>query len=170
MPGTARPIIALVAAAMLAGGCTSGAFLLADSIDTAQTTEPGQPKKEATGPKVGFGQFPDIPIPTGARMDVDRSLVLGSRDAWIGRLAMTIDRDVGSLYDFYSREMGKFGWVEWTSVRSEISILTYSRGNRVAMVQIRSGTLGGGRIDLTISPKDRTPRDLPGEVKIQPMR
>ncbi len=106
----------------------------------------------ATGER-SLVQFPDIPIPSGATMDLDRSLVLGARDAWIGRLAMHVGDGQGKLYDFYSREMARFGWREITSVRSDVSVLTYSRGDRVATVQIRNRTLRGTFVDVTISPR-----------------
>ena len=63
----------------------------------------------------------------------------------------------GALYDFYSREMARFGWREITSVRSETSVLTYGRGERVATVQIKGETLRGARVDVTVSPRGHTP-------------
>lgn len=111
-------------------------------------------------PKVGYAQFPDIPIPTGAKMIVERSLVLGTRDAWIGRLAMKIGRGASSVYDFYVREMGRFGWREITSVRSEVSVLTYGQTGRIATVQIWDTALGGAKIDITVSPRGKPAPDL----------
>jgi len=88
-------------------------------------------------------------------MDVERSLVLGARDNWIGRLAMSATGSTSESYDFFLREMPKFGWQEITSVRSEVSVLTYTRGDRVATVQIRKKTLGGSAVDITVSPRGR---------------
>ena len=93
-------------------------------------------------------------------MDLDRSLVLGSRDAWIGRLAMKIDRNATSIYDFYSREMVKFGWREITSVRSEVSVLSYEQAGRVATLQIREARFGRAEIDITISPRGKPPQPM----------
>ena len=90
-------------------------------------------------------------------MDTDRSLILGARNAWIGRLAIKISRSSSSIYDFYSREMDRFGWREITSVRSETSVLSYQQGNRVATIQIWNTTLGGAKIDIIVSPKGRKP-------------
>ncbi|NQU72238.1 MAG: hypothetical protein HQ514_16920 [Rhodospirillales bacterium] len=108
-------------------------------------------------PQIGFAQFPDIPIPAGAKMDTDRSLVLGSRNAWIGRLAIRIGRSSSSIYDFYIQEMERFGWREITSVRSEVSVLTYQQTNRIATIQIWNASLGGAKIDITVSPKGKKP-------------
>lgn len=112
---------------------------------------------------VGFSQFPDIAVPPKARMDVDRSLVLGARDEWIGRLSMTAELNTTGAYDFFIREMPKFGWQEITTVRSEVSVLTYSRQGRVATIQIASRTLGGSQIDVTVSPRGRPPQ-APAEM------
>lgn len=90
-------------------------------------------------------------------MDVERSLVLGARDDWIGRLSMKTGGSTSDSYDFFLREMPKFGWQEITSVRSQVSVLTYSRSNRIATIQIRGKTLGGSAVDITVSPRGRPP-------------
>ncbi len=116
------------------------------------------------GQHAGFAQFSDIAVPPGAKMDVERTLVLGARDAWIGRLAITSGMAATAAYDFVIREMPKFGWAEITSVRSETSVITYTRGDRVATVQIVGRTLGGSQIDVTVSPRGR-----PGPTPVERM-
>ncbi len=117
------------------------------------------------GMHAGFAQFADIAVPPGAKMDVDRTLVLGARDAWIGRLAFTIGMAPPAAYDFVIREMPKFGWSEITSVRSGSSVITFSRGDRIATVQIDARTLGGSQIHMTVSPRGRPG---PGSVERMP--
>src|SRR5215475_8340549 len=75
----------------------------------------------------GYGQFTDIPVPKGADMDADRSLVLGAREAWVGRLVMTVSDRPANMYDFFARQMPGFGWRPLTSVRGDISTLTFAR-------------------------------------------
>ncbi len=139
----------------------TGAILALLTITACQNraTLDASAEPDGTGANAerNFLQFPDIPIPSGATMDLDRSLVLGARDAWIGRLAMHVGDGQGKLYEFYSREMARFGWREITSVRSDVSVLTYSRGDRVATVQIRNRTLRGTFVDVTISPRRQAP-------------
>ena len=101
----------------------------------------------------GFGQFTDIPVPKGADMDADHSLVLGGREAWVGRLVMTVSDRQAAMYDFYARQMPGFGWRPVTSVRGDISTLTFARGDRVATVQLRPRPLWGSEIWLTMSPQ-----------------
>jgi len=109
-----------------------------------------------------FAQYSDIPVPGGAKMDVEHSLVLGDAEAWIGRLVMTTTNSAGSMYDFYFREMPRFNWMPVTSVRAETSVLTYTRGERVATIQIAGRTIGGAKISVTLSPRGkRTPVEPP---------
>ena len=111
---------------------------------------------------VGFAQFPDIAVPAGATMDVERSLVLGARDAWIGRLSMNTGQSPAVSYDFFLQEMLKYRWEEITTVRSQTSVLTFSRDSRIATIQIRKKTLGGSKIDVTVSPRGAPkPSSLP---------
>lgn len=108
-----------------------------------------------------FGQFTDIPIPDGAEMDLDRTLLLGGREEWIGRLVLDTSRSSSELFDLYRVEMPKFGWTEITSVRADVSILTYIRFGRVATVQIKPGRFRGAEVSVTVSPRD-VPREQPG--------
>lgn len=98
-------------------------------------------------------QFTDIPIPSGARMDLDRTLILGPRETWIGRLVFTSSAGPNDLFDFYNREMPRFGWTGITAVRAGTSVLSFSRGERIATVQISRTTLGGSEVLVTISPR-----------------
>lgn len=149
-----RPRGLIVAGALLlVAGCTPG-----DGPVSTSGTSTGSSSRTAAG----FAQFPDIAVPAGAKMDVERSLVLGARDDWIGRLSMNTGGSTSDSYDFFLREMPKFGWQEITTVRSEVSVLTYSRSDRIATIQIRRKTLGGSAVDITVSPRGRPPAASPG--------
>ena len=144
----------------------SAALAACGSLTGSSPSSPGSGSTSSTSGsgthgKVGFAQFSDIAVPSGATMDVDRTLVLGARDAWIGRLALSTPDNSTETYDFFLREMPKFGWQEITTVRSEVSVLTYARGNRIATVQIMPRTLGGAKVDITVSPRGR-PGSSPG--------
>lgn len=139
-------ILTAAAALVLSAGCTSG---------NGQVSTSGTSTGSSARTAQGFAQFPDIAVPAGAKMDVERSLVLGARDDWIGRLSMTASGNTSESYDFFQREMPKFGWQEITTVRSEVSVLTYSRSGRIATIQIRNRTLGGSAVDITVSPRGR---------------
>ncbi|MEC7489586.1 MAG: hypothetical protein VYA17_08355 [Pseudomonadota bacterium] len=137
----------VTAVALLA---TSGCSLIGeDSPGSSGTTSTARTA-------VGFAQFPDIAVPAGSTMNVDRSLILGARDSWIGRLSLDTSASSAVAYDFFLREMPKYRWREVTTVRSEISILTFTRDKRVATIQITKKALGGSAIDVTVSPSGRS--------------
>jgi hypothetical protein len=100
-----------------------------------------------------FGQFSDIPVPSGANMDLDRTLILGGGDSWMGRLSYSTRQSVGEMFDFHKAEMMRFGWQELASLRSATSVLTYQRSERVATVQIRPATILGAVVDFTVAPQ-----------------
>jgi len=146
--------VLVAAAALLAAACDRTTPLAASS----------RPAGTATPDGPGFAQFSDIPIPSGAAMDIERSLVLGERESWIGRVVMTTSEGADRAYDFFFNEMPRFEWQPVTSVRAETSVLTYTRGARVATIQIQGRTIGGARVSVTVSPKGRPAPDAPGAL------
>jgi hypothetical protein len=105
-------------------------------------------------------------------MDLDRTLVFGARDEWIGRLALTSSQGPREMFDFYKENAPKFGWQEITLVRAATSVMSYSRGERVMTVQIVNRTLRGAGIDITLSPRgpQNQPRDSAvGTTTLQPV-
>ena len=103
-----------------------------------------------------FGQFSDVPIPTDSEMDLERTFILGKQESWIGRLVINSGHSAMEIFDFFRNEMPKFDWQEIAVVRSEVNILTYSRGGRIASLQIKSNTLIGSVVDMVVSPREGT--------------
>jgi len=136
------------------GGLLMIAALVVGACDkTARLTESTRPSESGVASEPNFTQFSDVPVPAGADMDLERSLVLGEQDAWIGRLVMKVGTNPGKTYDFYFGEMPRFGWFPVTTVRAETSVLTYARGDRIATIQVWGRTLTGSTVSMTISPK-----------------
>lgn len=106
----------------------------------------------------GFAQLTDVPMPARATINLGRTLILGAEDGWIGRIALSTRTAMNDMYDFYEREMPRFGWRKLTSVRAGTSVLTYTRDKRVATIALQGATLGGSTIDFTVSPSGGTPR------------
>lgn len=130
-----------IAILMLLAGCAG---------DPATSSQPGAAGGDAAS---AFAQFTDLPLPAGNSIDLDRTLVLGGEGNWTGRLALTTQSRVGEMYDFFRREMPKFGWSEIASARAASSFLTYQREARIATIQIVSGRLLGSSIDITMAPR-----------------
>ncbi len=141
---------AALAVAIAAGGligCASGPQLPA-------TVTLAEGSVEAT-----FEPIADIPIPAGSRLDVERSLILGVLDRWTGRVVLNIGLSVGKAFALYQQQMPTFGWQPIASAQAEVSFLTFTRGDRVATVQIERRTLGGSTVTVTVAPRnpDRAP-------------
>jgi uncharacterized protein YceK len=127
----------------------------------------------AGGVQPAFAQFTDIPVPANAKMDLERSLVLGEREGWTGRIVMSVNENAGRIYDFYFAEMPRFKWEPVTAVRAETSVLTYIHSDRVATIQIHTRTIGGATILMTVSPRGKpapAPSTMSGEVQISPLK
>jgi hypothetical protein len=103
--------------------------------------------------RASFARFPDLPMPVKAELDMIRTLVFGTNDSWIGRLVIKASHSPNDMFDFYKQEMSGFEWQEITSVRSDTSVMTYVRNERVATIQISRATLSGAKVTITVSPK-----------------
>ncbi len=106
----------------------------------------------------GFTTFPDLPMAGGGEIDVDKTLIFGAGESWFGRLVINSSNDSGQMFDFFRNNLPGFGWREITSVRAAASVLTYSREQRIATIQIQSRTLRGSEISITVSPRE-VPQD-----------
>lgn len=112
-----------------------------------------EPATDAQGnPVPSFSQFDDLPVPPGAVMDLSNSLIFGKDDQWTGRLVLETDQPPDSVYEFYQREMPKYQWREITALRSETSLITMARMDRVATVTIESSGLSGSAVTITVGP------------------
>lgn len=137
-------VAAVIIVAALAAACTRS---------TAVSSTTPEAKKSGAATPTGFGQFNDIPIPEGSTMDMDRSLILGAQERWIGRLSLSTSQSAPATFDTFQSQMPKFGWTEVSAVRSETSVLTFSQGERVATIQIARTTFGGSAVDITMTPR-----------------
>jgi len=129
-------------------------ILLSACSQTANilSTEPSGNNTQGAQKLSSFTQFPDIPIPGGAKLIVDKTLVFGTKP-WYGQLTIQSPGNPATMFDFYRNELPNYQWQEITSVRAPISILTYTRDERVLAISIRGETLGGTELTLTASPK-----------------
>ncbi|MBO6948964.1 MAG: hypothetical protein JJ855_13365 [Rhodospirillales bacterium] len=159
-PSGARRFASVMAAA------TALLFTLSACTETATLQGGGMPSSQAgsQGTEPNASVFPDIPIPEGANMIVDKTLVVGT-DKWFGQLALTAGQSPVAIFDFYRNRLPQFGWDEITSVRAPTSVLTYDREDRIMQMQITSTTLRGSEILITVSPRG-TPKPRSGTAPV----
>ena len=153
-------IVVVVITSILAGCETSSNFIQGNTSSNSNST--------AQGSVSPFSQFPNIPIPAGSKINVDKTLVFGSKP-WYGQLVLKSSGNINQLFDFYRENLPQYGWQEVTSVRAPTSILTYSSPERVLAIAIQSATLAGSDITVTASPRgDVTPP--PTAIKPAPIK
>ena len=129
--------------------CIAGCAQLPQLAPSQPPTESGIENSIAQS----FQPITDVPIPNGARLDVDKSLLLGGGNYWTGRLVIAISESPGDAFARYLTEMPQFGWKHITSVQSDISILSFALDSRIANIQIEGRTLGGSILTIVMSPR-----------------
>lgn len=139
-----------------------GALALAGCTGVAGSSQPGNGSvasansQPETGSNAGFARFIDIPMPGKNSIDLDKTLVFGTERDWIGRVSLSSSMGVSEIYDFYKREMPRFGWTELTSVRSATSVLSYQMDSRIATIQVVGQRFGGSAIEFWMNPRAGT--------------
>ncbi len=107
---------------------------------------------EETAIPPSFSSYPDIPIPSNASMNGGKdTVILGNGENWTGRLVYTmLNTRPPQMYDYYKNEMPRLNWIELSSSRSEVSFLSYKRGDRTANIQIESNLILGSKVSITM--------------------
>jgi len=125
-------------AVLLLAGCGSSTSL--------PQTQAGDPQQQPD-----FALWADIPIPAGATMDNERSLILGDKDRWTGRVVMKLWKSAPEATAFYQQQMPAFGWEPIMAATSGISVMSYVRADRAATVQVESGSMWGATVRVTVA-------------------
>ena len=120
-------------------------------ISTGVSGPEGLPEEEAS-----FAKFNDLPMSASSKMNVRESLIFGGDSEWFGRINLTVDLSAAETFDFYRYEMPNFGWKQITSIRSDVSLLTYTRASRVANIRITPSRVRGAEVWITVSPRDNS--------------
>ena len=145
---TLRPHLLMFAALFTLAACTQGTRLQ----PTQSSSADGK-----SGIEQNFSLLTDIPIPPDSSLDVDRSLILGDLDRWTGRIVLNVGLDPIPTFALYQTQMPNFGWDPIMSVQAGISVLSFTRGERAATVQIEDRTLGGNTTTITVAPRQSAP-------------
>ena len=96
-------------------------------------------------------------LPAGAKIDHEKSLIMGAGDQWVGRVSLDVGRDASAAYKFFLETYPLQGWALVTAVRGQTSLLVFTKQERNATVELQEGSLlGGGSVTLTVSPRNAT--------------
>lgn len=158
-----HPVSGLILLSLLfaVGACDRTAPIMA-------STKTPSASGAAAPPSSAYTQFPDIPIPAGADINVEKTLIFGN-SPWFGQLSLNTRTNAGALFDFYRTNLPQYDWQELTSVRAPTSILTYDSDDRVLAISIQGSTLRGSEITITVSPKG-TPKPTGGNLAPAPVQ
>ena len=142
--------------------CQSGVNVRQTNVETNKQSQKSMTEGAA------FSQFPGIPVPQGAKIDVNKTLVFGS-SPWYGQLAITTSDSVDEVFDFFQQGLPGYKWETITSVRAQTSILTYSQQNRILTVAIQADRLYGSTVTITVAPRGSAPtKASPAPVQTAP--
>ena len=140
----------LLAVLLVLGGCAPRAAVPA-SGGAGAGAGAGKAQK-GQSPQAQFG---DIPVPKGRKINVDRTVVVGTQ-VWFGQLTYDTSHGASAMFDFYTRELPNYGWRKITSVRAQTSFMTYDRENRVMTIAIQENRIRGSEVTITVSPREET--------------
>lgn len=131
------------------GLALAGCAATAPWRDTPAATQTALSPASAVTP----GWSLDVPMPANAEVRLDDSLVLGSDEAWIGRLILVAEAPVPALYDFYDKEMANLGWEPVAKLRGAINTLIYVRGGRIATIAIEGSNPVAPLVTIVVLPR-----------------
>ena len=136
---TSFRIIAVLSASFVTLACTT-----MGSVQTAsQTTVTEATAKQIAG---------DVPLPQGAVIKQQESLVMGSGTAWTGRLSVTVAGEPQQVFAWFRDGLPGAGWTLTSSSFSKLSLLTFTKADRIANVQMQAGSFGANDVLITVAP------------------
>ena len=137
--------ISIISFSFILGGCVSKKL--------SDTTKERSISDKPSGKKARMIEFSDIPIPRSREINLDKTMVVGS-EYWFGRLTFDTGQSAKNMFTFYSRELINYGWKKITAVRSQISLMTYERENRIINIAIEQNRIHGSEVRITMSPRE----------------
>ena len=96
-----------------------------------------------------------LPLPPGALIRVDQSLIIGAGDNWVGRVVLDVGRDFDAAYRFFLETYPANGWTVVSSVRGKNSFMVMTRQERTATFEmVDGGMLASSVVSLTMAPRN----------------
>ncbi|MDO8385912.1 MAG: hypothetical protein Q7T13_05850 [Polaromonas sp.] len=129
---------------------TAGLMLACNSIGNApvasDSTVSGNVAKQLAG---------DVPLPQGAVIRQQDTLVMGTGAAWTGRLSLAVSGEPQTVFAYFRDSMPGAGWTLTSSSFSKLSLLTFTKAERVATVQMQGSNFGGNEVLIPVAPAVR---------------
>jgi len=132
--------LVIVVATLLASACAT---------NSAVQTDKGAAAANA-GPSIEQRLAGDFPIPSGVTINQSDSMVLGGGGSWSGRIVFTTSSSANETFLFFRDQPKSAGWSLVASLFSKASVLTFTKGNRSATIQIDTSTFGSTNVSITV--------------------
>jgi hypothetical protein len=102
----------------------------------------------------------DVPLPPSAVIKQQDTLVMSAASTWLGRISLSVAGEQQSVFTYFKDGMPASGWTLTSSSFSKTSLLTFTKGDRVANIQMQGTSFGGNDVLITVAPAARpaTPR------------
>ncbi len=142
----------IVCALLVAGTTLAGCAQMSSVPQNSQPAADGTPAASDIT-DASFTQIPDLPIPPGSAMNIERTFIVGSAESWYGQTMINAPGGGNATFDFFKKELPGYGWQELSTVRAQTSILTYTRELRVLAIQLTELSLGSTEVMITVSPR-----------------
>jgi len=127
--------------AALLSACATGGASIGGANAVTETTS-----KQLTG---------DVPLPPGATIKQQETLVMGAGNTWIGRMSLSVSGEPQSVFAYFRDGLPGSGWTLTSSSFARLSLLTFTKADRVANVQIQNGNFGNNDVLITVAPMVR---------------
>lgn len=133
-------------------GCSGVNLAAPGQTDGASPSPPEAPARQLAG---------DMPLPPGATVRAQDTLVMGTGNRWTGRISLTVSGEPQNAFTFFRDGLPGAGWALTSSSFSRFSVLTFTKGERVATVQIQAANFGGNAVSITVTPAVRPATTTP---------
>jgi hypothetical protein len=129
-------------------------LLCACSNTSLNTPSAGQAPGPGQAAAVSPGQWlGGLPLPAGSAIRTEQSLIMGSGETWVGRVALDVGRDADAAYRFFLDSLPAQGWAVVSAVRGRQSLLVMTRQERTLTIEIAEPVLGGPSVWMTMAPR-----------------
>ncbi|MBI1363171.1 MAG: hypothetical protein GC134_04230 [Proteobacteria bacterium] len=145
--------IAVLAVAL--AGCTSltGVYKRPDTQRVTETGKMETVTDAKTFEKGILQAFPDIPIPASHKIDLEQSVIFTSPSQSMGKIVLTGNGDVDSLYRFFESQMASNGWSMVNAFQSNVSSLYFAKPGRFTAIIIDGNQQSGTTVYMNIGPE-----------------
>ena len=115
--------------------------------------EPGPPPPEPGLAISPSQRFADVPLPIGAKEDVDKTFVFEDKNLQIGRMVYTTRSSVNELAQFYINDAPAGGWKLVNNIQAGGQELQFVKASKRLTVIVRDlGVAKGRQLWLTVTP------------------